>query len=98
MPIDITVRHITLNDSVQVQAREMAAKLVETYPAIEYVHIVFDGEANQYSVSMTAQGGQATNVEAGAKGSDAIGALRELFATADAKLRRAAQKRQEVRK
>ena len=89
MPIEITVRHITLNDAVQAHAREMAEKLVATFPAIEHVRIVFDSEGPKYSVARAAQGGQATTVEASAADLDAFAAINALFDIADARLRKA---------
>lgn len=97
MPIEITVRHITLNDAVQAHAREMAEKLVATFPAIEHVRIVFDSEGPKYSVALAAQGGQATTVEASAADLDAFAAINALFDIADARLRKASQKRQNTR-
>ena len=79
-------------------ARAKAGKLVADYPAVEHVRIVFDEEGHKYVVSLAVQGGQKTTVGATAKDADATAALNAVFDKANAQLRRASKKRQEVRK
>ena len=55
-------------------------------------------KADKYAVSLAVQGGQKTTVDASAKDADATAALNAVFDKANAQLRRASKKRQEVRK
>lgn len=110
MTTEITIRKISTKDSLkdtvldslkagaEARIRELADKLSASYPAIEHVRVVVDTEGQDVVATLSAQGGQATNVEALAKDPDAGAAVNALFDKADAQLRRAAQKRQDVRK
>ena len=84
--------------TVQNAASKKAEKLAADYPAVEHVRIVFDEEGHKYVVSLAVQGGQKTTVGATAKDADATAALNAVFDKANAQLRRASKKRQEVRK
>ena len=98
MSVEITIRHVKLSVALQNAAQKKADKLSADYPAIEHVRIVFDQEGPRYAVSLSAQGGQKTSVDASAKDADATAALGAVFDKANAQLRRASKKRQEVRK
>ena len=87
-----------LSDGKSDAAKALADKLVADYPAVEHVRIVFDEEGHKYVVSLAVQGGQKTTVGATAKDADATAALNAVFDKANAQLRRASKKRQEVRK
>ena len=98
MSTEITIRHVKLSVALQNAASKKAEKLAADYPAVEHVRIVFDEEAHKYAVSLAVQGGQRTTVDASAKDADATAALNAVFDKANAQLRRASKKRQEVRK
>jgi len=98
MSTEITIRHIKLSVALQNAAEKKAEKLAADYPAVEHVRIVFDEEGHKYSVALSVQGGQKTSVDASAKDPDAGAALNAVFDKANAQLRRASKKRQEVRK
>ena len=98
MSVEITIRHVKLSVALQNAARTKADKLAADYPAVEFVRIVFDQEGPKYSVSLSVQGGQKASVEASARDADATAALNAVFDKANAQLRRASKKRQEVRK
>ena len=98
MSTEITIRHVKLSVSLQNAAQKKADKLAADYPAVEHVRIVFDEEGHKYAVSLAVQGGQKTTVDALAKDADATAALNAVFDKANAQLRRASKKRQEVRK
>ena len=98
MSTEITIRHVKLSVALQNAARTKADKLAADYPSVEFVRIVFDQEGPKYSVSLSVQGGQKASVEASARDADATAALNAVFDKANAQLRRASKKRQEVRK
>ncbi|MBR1608494.1 MAG: HPF/RaiA family ribosome-associated protein [Kiritimatiellae bacterium] len=98
MSVEITIRHLKLSVALQNAARKKADKLSADFPAAEHIRIVFDQDGPKYAVSLSVQGGQKTNVDASAKDADAGAALNAVFDKADAQLRRASKKRQEVRK
>ena len=98
MSVEITIRHVKLSVALQSAARKKAEKLGADYPAVEFVRIVFDQEGPKYSVSRSVQGGQKSSVDASARDADATAALNAVFDKANAQLRRASKKRQEVRK
>ena len=97
MSTEITIRHIKLSVALQSAASKKAEKLSADYPAIEHIRIVFDQEGPKYAVSLSVQGGQRTSVDASARDADALAALGAVFDKANAQLRRASKKRQEVR-
>ncbi len=97
MSTEITIRHVKLSVALQNAAGKKAEKLSADYPAIEHIRIVFDQEGPKYAVSLSVQGGQRTNVDASARDVDALAALGAVFDKANAQLRRASKKRQEVR-
>ena len=97
MSTEITIRHVKLSVALQNAAGKKAEKLSADYPAIEHIRIVFDQEGPKYAVSLSVQGGQRTNVDASARDADALAALGAVFDKANAQLRRASKKRQEVR-
>ena len=98
MSTEITIRHVKLSVALQNAAQKKADKLAADYPAVEHVRIVFDEEGHRYAVSLSVQGGQKTSVDASARDADANAALNAVFDKANAQLRRASKKRQEVRK
>ncbi len=98
MSTEITIRHVKLSVALQNAAQKKADKLAADYPAVEHVRIVFDEEGHKYAVSLSVQGGQKTSVDASARDADATAALNAVFDKANAQLRRASKKRQEVRK
>ncbi len=98
MSTEITIRHVKLSVALQNAAQKKADKLAADYPAVEHVRIVFDEEGHRYAVSLSVQGGQKTSVDASAREADATAALNAVFDKANAQLRRASKKRQEVRK
>ena len=98
MSTETTIRHVKLSVALQNAAQKKADKLSADYPAVEFVRIVFDQEGPKYTVSLTVQGGQKTSVGASAKDADATAALNAVFDKANAQLRRASKKRQDVRK
>jgi ribosomal subunit interface protein len=98
MSTEITIRHVKLSVALQNAAQKKADKLSADYPAVEFVRIVFDQEGPKYTVSLAVQGGQKTSVGASAKDADATAALNAVFDKANAQLRRASKKRQDVRK
>lgn len=98
MSTEITIRHVKLSVALQNAAQKKADKLAADYPAVEHVRIVFDEEGHKYAVSLSVQGGQKTSVDASAREADATAALNAVFDKANAQLRRASKKRQEVRK
>lgn len=98
MSTEITIRHVKLSVALQNAAQKKADKLAADYPAVEFVRIVFDEEGHKYSVALNVQGGQKTTVDATARDADATAALNAVFDKANAQLRRASKKRQEVRK
>ena len=98
MSTEITIRHVKLSVALQNAASKKAEKLASDYPAVEHVRIVFDEEGHKYAVSLSVQGGQKTSVDASARDADATAALNAVFDKANAQLRRASKKRQEVRK
>ena len=98
MSTEITIRHVKLSVALQNAAQKKADKLAVDYPAVEHVRIVFDEEGHKYAVSLSVQGGQKTSVDASARDADATAALNAVFDKANAQLRRASKKRQEVRK
>ena len=97
MSTEITIRHVKLSVALQNAAQKKADKLAADYPAVEHVRIVFDEEGHKYAVSLSVQGGQKTSVDASARDADATAALNAVFDKANAQLRRASKKRQEVR-
>ena len=97
MPVEVTVRHLNISDVLQKYAQEKADKLIEKFPAIEFVKIVLDMDGPFYTVGVAVQGGHRTTVESLHKDADMMAAINAAFDKAEAQLRKNAQRRHEVR-
>ena len=97
MPVEVTVRHLNISDTLQKYAQEKSSKLIEKFPAIEFVKVVLDMDGPFYTVAVSVQGGHGATVESNHKDSDMMAAINAAFDKAEAQLRKNAQRRNEVR-
>ena len=97
MPVEVTVRHLNISDTLQKYAQEKSDKLIEKFDAIEFVKVVLDMDGPFYTVSVSVQGGRGADVESNHKDSDMTAAINAAFDKAEAQLRKNAQRRHEVR-
>ena len=97
MPVEVTVRHLNISDTLQKYAQEKSSKLIEKFPAIEFVKVVLDMDGPFYTVSVSVQGGRGADVESNHKDSDMTAAINAAFDKSAAQLRTNAQRRHEVR-
>jgi len=97
MSIEVTVRHLDISDTLQKFAHDKSEKLIEKFPAIEFVHVVLDKDGPFYTTSLSIQGGQKTTAESIDKDADMTAAINASFDKAEAQLRKNAQRRQDVR-
>ena len=42
MPIEITTRHVEIDETIKTMTREKAERLTEKFPDIEFIHAVLD--------------------------------------------------------
>ena len=92
MSIEVTVRHLDINESLQGYAREKANKLKGDFSAIEFVRVVLDKDGPFYTANIFVQGGQRTSVDGINKDADIIGAINGAFEKVEAMLRKNAKK------
>ena len=97
MPVEVTVRHLNISDTLQKYAQEKSDKLIEKFPAIEFVKAVLDMDGPFYTVNIAVQGGHRTTVDSNHKDPDMMAAINAAFDKAEAQLRKNAQRRNEVR-
>lgn len=97
MPIEVTVRHLNISETLQTYAQEKSAKLIEKFPAIEFVKVVLDMDGPFYTVVIAVQGGHRTSVDSTGKDPDMPAAINAAFDKAEAQLRKNAQRSHEVR-
>ena len=55
MPIEMTVRHVSVNAGLQEQAKAKADALLEEFPKIEFVHVILDQQHKAYEVEYIVQ-------------------------------------------
>ena len=94
MSIEITVRHLDINESLQDFAREKATKLMECFSAIEFVRVVLDKDGPFYSANIFVQGGHRTSVDGISKDAEVIAAINGAFDKVETMLRKNAKKLQ----
>lgn len=97
MPIEVTVRHLNISETLQTYAHEKSAKLIEKFPAIEFVKVVLDMDGPFYTVVIAVQGGHHTSVDSTHKDADMPAAINAAFDKAEAQLRKNAQRSHDVR-
>lgn len=42
MPIEVTLRHCSANESLKKYAEDRAAKILSQFPKVDYVHVILD--------------------------------------------------------
>lgn len=97
MSVEVTVRHLKISETLQKYAQEKSEKLIEKFPAIEFVRVVLDMDGPFYTVSLAVQGGHRATVESNHQDSDMTATINAAFDKAEAQLRKNAQRRQDVR-
>ncbi len=55
MPIEMTVRHVSVNPRLQEHAQAKAEALVDEFPKIEFVHVILDKQHKAYEVEYIVQ-------------------------------------------
>ena len=98
MAVEITIRHLEINDAVKTQAREKAERLAEKFPEIEFVHAVLDKDGPFFTVMVAVQGGRNNTAESTGKKPDLLEALQDAFDKTETQLRKNAQRSRESRK
>ncbi len=55
MPIEVTVRHVSVNADLQARAKGKAEELLEAFPKIEFIHVVLDWQHKEFEVEFIVQ-------------------------------------------
>lgn len=97
MSIEVTVRNLELSNTIQTYAHDKASRVIEKFPPIEFVRVVLEKDGPFFTVAISIQGGQRTNVDSNHKDADMIATINTAFDKAEAQLRKNAERRQDVR-
>lgn len=55
MKIEMTMRHVSVNSELQARARAKAESLLQEFPKIEFIRIIFDHQNKEYEVEYVVQ-------------------------------------------
>lgn len=97
MSIEVTIRNLEISSTLQTYAHDKASRLNEKFPPIEFTRVVLGKDGPFFTVAISIQGGQRTNVESNHKSEDMIATINAAFDKAEAQLRKNSERRQDVR-
>jgi putative sigma-54 modulation protein len=97
MPVEVTVRHMNVSDTIQAYARSKAEELSEDFPRIEHVHVIIDREKRNKVVSVVVQARNHVHVEAEEAAENLRAAIDVATEKAERQLRKLRDKVQEHR-
>ncbi len=98
MPVEVTVRHVEIDKELQEYARHKAETLADSFPRVEYVHVVIDVEKHLQLVEVIAQAKNHVRVDASESSDQMRGSIDKAFERVERQLRKARDKVQSKRK
>ena len=97
MPIEITTRHVEIDETIKTMTREKAERLTEKFPDIEFIHAVLDKDGPFFTAMIAVQGGHNGKTEGTGSKPGIIEAVQDAFEKAEAQLRKNEQRKRESR-
>jgi putative sigma-54 modulation protein len=97
MAIEITSRHIDVDETVKDHARSKAEHIVGEFPRVEHVHVILDGQKYRQIAEIVVQAKNHIRVEASNTDEDMIKAIDLSAEKVQKQLRKARKKVQEHR-
>ncbi|OVE76244.1 ribosomal subunit interface protein [bacterium E08(2017)] len=98
MSIEVTVRHIEIEKEMHDYAREQAEELLESFPRVEYIHVIIDGEKHYQMAEVLVQGKNHLRAEASESTDSLKASLDKAFDKVEKQLRKSRDKVQSKRK
>lgn len=95
MPIEITARHLDINENLQQYARGKAETIAEEFPKIEHMRVILDKEKHRYSAEVTIQGKNCERMVASETSDNIMFSVDAAFDKAEKQLRKVMDKIQD---
>ena len=92
MAIEITARHLRINESQQEFARGKAEHLVAEFPKVENVHVVLDVQRHQFTAEFVVQHKALAQIEAKEVCDDLMAGIDLAYEKVDKQLRKHREK------
>lgn len=97
MSIEITFRHMEVNELLHKYAQEKAEKIISDFTTVEFVRIVSSKDGPFYITEVTVQGGRQRNAESSHRDADLRTAINGAVDRAETQIRRQIEKQNEAR-
>lgn len=95
MPIEVTARHMEADDRLQEYARNKAQIIVEEFPRVEHIHVIFDNEKHRFKTAVVVRGRNHVHVEAEEVSDNVISSTDRAFEKIEKQLRKMRDKIQD---
>ncbi len=97
MPVEVTVRHVEIDKELQEYAKQKAEMLADSFPRVEYVHVIIDVEKHLQLVEVIAQAKNHLRVDASESSDQMRASIDKAFSRVERQLRKARDKVQSKR-
>lgn len=98
MSVDVTVRHMKKGGSIQTYAKSKAEGIVESFPRVEYVHVVLDTEKHLFMAEVIVQAKNHIRVEASESSDQLRASIDKAFDRVEKQLRKLRNKVQDKKR
>ena len=92
MPVEITARHLDIDETLQSYARTRAERLMSEFPKTEFVHVVLDQVRHLYQAQVVLQHKGPIRVESDDAKEDMVAAIDSVMEKSERQLRKHREK------